>query len=590
MMRRGDDGTLAKYHRSAVLPFARPRRPPAMTTLTARTFRLAAPYWWQDRPHRRTAWLLGAALVALTALVTGLNYWLTLLQKTFFDALQGRDTPGFVTGITLFFAVVAAWILAATWKSYLEQSLQIRWRRQMTASTLGRWLSGHTFYRIERDRSCDNPDQRVSEDISEYVRLMILLGLGFIANLGTLGSMGWLLWSSAGPMSFTLGSTTFTIPGYLFWVAIVWGVLQTLVTHLAGHRLAGATVVQQTVEADFRFALTRVRDSAEQIALYGGNAVEQHRLARLFDAIRANWRDLMRHNVWLNLASGGFSGVALAVPIVAVAPRVLSGDMTLGTLMQDVGAFTETSAAIAWFALSYGELFQLSARVRRLDALDAAIDTPAPEGIAVRRDPALRAVRGENLQLAVPDGRPLADVGALSFAPGERWLVRGPSGCGKSTLLRAIAGLWPFGRGRIDLPEQARVMFVPQRSYLPDGPLRDALAYPADPASHDAADFVEALYACRLPQLAARLDETADWAHTLSPGEQQRLAFARVLLFKPDVLFMDEATSALDNDTEAHLIALVRAHLPACTLVSVAHRTTLDAFHDRRLDLGPAGT
>jgi putative ATP-binding cassette transporter len=557
-----------------------------MTTLTARTFRLAAPFW-RDPATRRTAWLLGGVLLALTALVTGLNYGLTVTQKTFFDALEARDTPGFVHGATLFFAAVAAWILAATLKNYMEQALEIRWRQRLTATTLARWLDGHTFYRIERDRSCDNPDQRISEDITEYVRLMILLGLGFVANLGTLGSMGWLLWTSAGPMDFSVGGSSFTVPGYLFWVAIGWGVLQTVVTHLAGHRLAAVTVAQQTVEADFRFALAKVRDSAEQIALYRGNGVEQQRLGRLFDAIRGNWQVLMRQNVWLNLASGGFSGVALAVPVLAVAPRVLAGDMTLGTLMQDVGAFTETSAAIAWFALSYRDLFQLSARVQRLNALEAAMAQPEPDGITLRRDAAQPAVQGADIALALPDGRALSAVGALRFAPGERWLVRGPSGCGKSTLLRALAGLWPFGRGRITLPGEARLMFLPQRNYLPDGPLKDALAYPADATGHDDATLAQTLADCRLPHLAARLDEHADWAHTLSPGEQQRLAFARALLYRPDVLFMDEATSALDPDTEAHLIRLLLERLPGCTLVSVAHRSTLDAFHDRQLDMAP---
>lgn len=558
-----------------------------MNAITARTFTLARPYWLETQ-NRRSAWLLGGTLVVLTIAATGFNYWLTLLQKTFFDALQERDTPAFVSGVSLFFAVVVAWILAGTLKTYLEQALLISWRRQLTESTMTGWLTGHTFYRIERDRTCDNPDQRLSDDITEYVRLMIRLGLGFIGNLGTLASMGWLLWTTAGPMSFELAGGTLTIPGYLFWVAVFWGVLQTLVTHLAGHRLAGATVVQQTVEADFRFALAKVRDAAEQIALYRGNAVEQRRLARLFDAIRSNWQELMRYNVWLSLASGGFSGVALAVPIVAVAPKVLSGDLTLGTLMQDVGAFTATSAAIAWFALSYSDLFQLSARVQRLSAMKAAMQAPPPTGISVLREAALNTVEGRDIGLAVPDGRLLTELDTMSFAPGERWLVRGPSGCGKSTLLRAIAGLWPFGHGRIGMPERAQVMFVPQRSYLPDGPLREVLAYPGDASTCDDSALAQALIDCRLPHLVSRLDETARWGHTLSPGEQQRLAFAQVLLNRPDVLFMDESTSALDNDTEAHLIGLVQARLPQCTLVSVAHRTTLDAFHDRRLDLTTA--
>ena len=555
-----------------------------MSHLTTRTFRLAAPYW-TDATTRRAAWGLGAVLLAMVVALTTLNVELSQTQKAFFDALQGRDAPGFQKAIVLFFGTIALLIAAMVAKAWLEQALTIRWRVHLTRGMLARWLDGHTFYRIERDNSCDNPDQRLTEDITEYVRLMIALTLGFIANLGTLGAMGWILWQSAGPVSFQLGSGTLTIPGYLFWVAIGWGLLQTVVTHLAGHQLAGATVVQQATEADFRFALAKVRDSAEQVALYRGNAVEQQRLMRLFDAIRANWAVLMKHNIFLNMASGGFSAVAIVVPIVAMAPKVLAGELSMGTLMQDVTAFAATAQAIAWFALSYRDLFQLSARVQRLAGMQAAMDQPPPQGIAVAHDGASPAVEGEDVALGLPGGRLLTRIGALRFAPGERWLVRGPSGCGKSTLLRAIAGLWPFQQGRIRLPGGARVMFIPQKSYLPDGPLAEVLAYPEPVRDGDNARFAQALTDCRLPHLVARLAEPARWSHQLSPGEQQRLAFAQALLYAPDVLFMDEATSALDNDTEAHLITLLTARLPQCTVVSVAHRTTLDAFHSHKLEL-----
>jgi putative ATP-binding cassette transporter len=554
-----------------------------MSSITSRTFRLAAPYW--TGADRRAAWGLGAVLLVVAVALIALNVELTQYQKAFFDALQGQDAPAFSKAIGLFFVTVALLIAALVAKAWLEQALTIRWRAHLTRSMLSRWLDGHTFYRIERDNACDNPDQRLTDDINEYVRLMIALTLGFVTNLGTLGSMGWILWQSAGPVSFELGGGTVTIPGYLFWVAIGWGLLQTVVTHLAGHKLAGATVVQQATEADFRFALAKVRDSAEQVALYHGNAVEQQRLMRLFDAIRANWAVLMKHNVFLNMASGGFGAVAIAVPIMAMAPKVLAGEMTLGTLMQDVAAFAATAQAVAWFALSYRDLFQLSARVQRLSGMQAAMDAPPPEGITVSRDGASPAVEGEDVALGLPDRRLLSRIGAMRFAPGERWLVRGPSGCGKSTLLRAIAGLWPFQDGRIRLPGGARVMFLPQKSYLPDGPLDEVLAYPEAVREGDPARFAQALADCRLPHLVPRLAESTRWSHRLSPGEQQRLAFAQALLYAPDVLFMDEATSALDNDTEAHLMTLLAERLPRCTVVSVAHRTTLEAFHSHTLEL-----
>ena len=555
-----------------------------MASITARTFRLAAPYWLRG-PDRAAAWTLGLVLVGLVVLATGLNLWLAGLQKAFFDALEHRDSAAFRTGILTFFGAALVLVGAAVTRAWLEQALEMRWRTHLTLNTMGRWLSGTTFYRIERDGTCDNPDQRLTEDTTMYVQLMIKLSLGFLANLGTLGSMGWLLWNSAGPASFTIGGQVVTVPGYLFWVAIGWGSLQTVVTHLAGRRLSGVTVAQQSAEADFRFALARVRDASEQIALYRGNRTEETRLDGLFGAIRRNWSELMRHNVYLNVAANGFGIVAVAVPIFAMAPHVLAGEISLGTLMQDITAFTSTAGAVAWLALSYRDLFQLSARVQRLSKMNDAIDEAPPVGIDVRRVASATNVQAEGLELGVPQGRLLTTIEHMAFAPGERWLVRGPSGCGKSTLLRAIAGLWPFSKGRITLSDSARLMFVPQKSYLPESRLIEVLAYPAAADTHDPAAYAQVLVDCRLPHLVGRLDEVARWSHQLSPGEQQRLAFAQVLLYQPDILFMDEATSALDNDTEAHLMTLLAQRLPGCTLVSVAHRTTLDAFHDRRLDL-----
>jgi putative ATP-binding cassette transporter len=556
-----------------------------MATRTAQTFQLAAPFWLRSSA-RKSGWLLLAVLVALVAAYTALNAWSTRLQKGFFDALQNHDTPAFWNNIALVFFVITLLVSVLVLRSYLEQALEIKWRMHLTHSIVGRWLKDQTFYRIERDNLVDNPDQRVTQDITEYVRLMVQLSLGFLTNLGTLGAMGWILWQSAEPMSFALGDATFTIPGYMFWIAIGWGVLQTGVTHLAGHKLAGVTVEQHKVEADFRFALAKVRDASEQIALYRGEEVEQQRLRRLFGEIRRNWLQLMRFHVFLNMASGGFGVVSVFVPIIALAPKVLSGEVSIGTMSQDIAAFTETAGAVAWFAKSYSDLFNLSAVVQRLTGMSKAIDSPAPAGIRVSRESPSDAVQGEGVSLSLPEGQPLVNVGALAFASGERWLIRGPSGCGKSTLLRAIAGLWPFGEGRISIPKQARLMFMPQKNYLPDGPLKEALAYPESAEALDDALCAQVLEDCKLPQLKDRLGESARWGQRLSPGEQQRLAFARALLYRPDILFMDESSSALDNATEAHLYQLVMDRLPRCTVVSVAHRTALEAYHDRQLTLG----
>ncbi len=559
-----------------------------MFTRTRQTFALGIPYW-QQSPRRHQAWAILAALVAMVVLYTGLIGWNSKLQKAFYDALANRDAALFNHTLLMLAVVIGVVLVVAVTKSYTEQALLIRWREHLTASLMDRWMHARTYYRIERDSTLDNPDQRLTDDLTTYVQLMISLSLGFLANLGMLGVMGWILWQSAAPVSFAIGGSTLTIPGYMFWLAVTWGLLQTLVTHIAGHKLAGVTVQQQRVEGDFRFALAKVRDSAEQIALYRGEMVEQSRLHRLFGEIRRNWQDLMRLHIYLNASSNGFALVSVLVPIVALAPKVLSGELSIGTLMQDLGAFTETAAAIAWFARSYPDLFKLSAAVQRLTAMQAAMREPEPQGIRVDAAAAAAVVDAQGVALALPTGRVLTRVDALTIASGERVMVRGPSGVGKSTFLRAIAGLWPFGAGHIGLAAGLRMMFMPQKNYLPDGVLKEALAYPVPLEDVDDALCMQILADCRLPHLAERLHEAARWGQRLSPGEQQRLAFARVLIYKPDLLFMDESTSALDNDTEAYLMTLVATRLPDCTVVSVAHRTTLEAFHDRQLHLAPPG-
>ncbi|MDD3311872.1 ABC transporter ATP-binding protein/permease [Pseudodesulfovibrio sp.] len=549
------------------------------------TWRLAKPYWFsEDR------WRGRGLLFVIVSMSLGLVYINVLLNKwnnAFYDTLQNRDWPGFVHQLGVFCILAFVYIAVAVYQLYLQQMLQIRWRRWLTERYLERWLGGRAYYMLQmHGGETDNPDQRIADDIDGFVSQTLSLTLGFLESAVTLVSFVGILWGLSGAISFSLAGVGVTVPGYMVWIALVYAAVGSWLTMRVGRPLIGLNFAQQRYEADFRFSLVRFRENVEGVALYGGEKDEAKIFGSRFAHVVDNWWAIMKRRKRLAWLTNGYAQVAIIFPILAAAPRYFSGAMQLGGLMQTASAFGQVQGALSWFVDAYTELASWRATVERLTGftrdIEAAHRVRAGEGPA-RGENGDNALRVENLSLDLPDGAPLLRGVNLDLRPGERLLVSGPSGAGKSTLFRAIAGLWPYGGGSILLPSGGRTLFLPQKPYLPVGDLRTVLGYPAPPGGFSDDELRAALADCGLARLADRLDDASYWAQRLSPGEQQRLAFARMLLQKPDWLFMDESTSALDEAGEAELYALLRERLPDTAVISVGHRSSLMPFHERRI-------
>lgn len=550
---------------------------------------LARPYWSSE--ERWSARGLLALIVAINLALVTVNVLFSTWNNRFYDALQQHDLASFSRQLAVFGALAAAFIVLAVYQTYCGQMLQIRWRRWLTDRTLAEWLGDRAFFHLELGHHLDNPDQRIAADLQLFVDGTLSLGLGLLSSIVTLASFAAILWRLSGALHLPLGVARVTIPGYMLWAALLYALAGSWLAHRIGRPLAPLSFAQQRYEADFRFALVRLRENAEPIALYCGEDAEKAALRRRFGAIVANWWAIMKRQKRLTWFSSGYNQAAVVFPVLAAAPRYFSGALQLGGLMQTAQAFGQVQGALSWFVGAYATLAQWKATVDRLAGFRAAMAAARAHAVApgIRRMPHTGAgIALRQVTIALPDGRPLVCDVDLSLRPGDRCLITGPSGTGKSTLLRAIAGVWPFGHGTLEVPQRARLLFVPQRPYLPVGPLRDSICYPSASAAFRDETLREALRACGLSPLQERLDEAANWSLLLSPGEQQRLAFARALLQQPQWLFLDETTSALDEASEAALYRLLCERLPHAGLVSVGHRSTLAAFHERRLDLGRA--
>ena len=553
---------------------------------------LAAPYFRSEEKWRARTMLIG-----IVALNLAYVYALVLFNQwygRFYDALQNKDAGIFWREVGVFGWLAFANIAIQVLKFYVTQLLQLRWRAWITRSYLSRWMADRTFYHLELaryaqddGRTPDNPDQRIQEDMQMFTDSTMTLSMGLLNAVVTLVSFVGILWGLSGNFDFTLGGTTYQVAGAMVWLAVVYCVVGTVITHFIGRPLIGLNFRQQRFEADFRHHLVRVREYSEAIALDHGEKVERGQLDLRFGAVLRNYLQLIKQQKNLVTFTAFFGQAAVIFPFIVAAPRFFSGAIQLGQLMQISSAFGKVQDSLSWFVDNYDRVAVWRATTDRLTSFDDAMRAHAARSQSLERDGTAPALQTGDLAVALPNGTSLLSGAALAVKPGDSVLLQGPSGSGKSTLFRTFAGIWPFARGHVKVPEGA--VFMPQRPYVPDGTLRNALAYPNPAENYSDAELRQALVDALLPDLVNRLDDSDVWSQKLSGGEQQRLSIARVLLKKPSWLFADEITSALDAEAEGVLYKRLSDRVKAAggAMVSIAHRAAVGDFHNQRWTLVP---
>jgi putative ATP-binding cassette transporter len=555
-------------------------------------WRIASPYFRsEDKFAGRT--LLAAVIVIQFASVGNdvlVNQW----RARFYNALQERDWDGFVREMIVFCVLAVIAVALGVYQLYLSQWLQIRWRKWMTTKLLGEWLHDANYYRMElQGEAADNPDQRLSEDVKQFVSQTLSISVGLLGSIVSLASFVVILWglSEAAPLS--LFGHDIPIPGYLVWAALIYAIFGTALTQWIGAPLVNLNFEQQRYEADFRFNLVRVRENTEQIALLKGEGAERGHLLQRFGAVISNWYGIMSRTKRLTAFTGSYAQAAVVFPIILAIPAYFAQKIQMGLLLQTAEAFGRVQDSLSFFVSSYATLADWRSTVARLDGFEMSVSSAAN---LPHRQQAIEVVPSgsdgiaiDQLLIRLPNGKAQVSANGFAIRANEATLVMGPSGAGKSTLFRAIAGVWPFGSGSIKVPANASLMMLPQRPYFPIGTLKNAIMYPAGPDRFTREQIADVLGAVGLPQLAERLDEEAHWNRMLSLGEQQRLGLARALLHAPQYLFLDEATASLDEPTEAHLYRLLQERLPGTTIVSIAHRSTLQSFHQRQVEFAHDG-
>lgn len=542
--------------------------------------------YWQSEEKKKAFFLL-ACIIALTL---GVVYMLVLLNQwnnSFYSALQNYDAKKIFDELIHFSWLAAIYILLAVYSYYLQQTLILNWRRWLTTRFIDIWLQNKTYYNLQMfGKDTDNPDQRISEDVRQFVEMTLSFGIGILKAFCMFASFVVILYNLSGSLSFTFMGKTWTINGYMLWASLLYSVIGTYITYIVGRKLVKINFIQQKYEADFRFSMIRLRESAESVAFYRGEAQEGSVFKQRFKMLLDNFWKLVNKQKQLVFLNSGYSQIAIIFPFVVAMNRYLTKEVTLGGLMQVASAFGRVQDSLSYFVDMYSSIAQWQAVVMRLTCFGHHMHDvyQQAERFHVERFAAADVVEVDNMQINLPDGKPLLENISFTLHPGHNVLIKGVSGSGKSTLLRAISGIWPFVDGKIFLPERDKLMFIPQKSYLPLGTLRAALNYPGNKPIDDT-ELIYLMDLCQIGYLKDKLDLEADWSHVLSVGEQQRLAFVRAHIQQPQWLFLDEATSALDEDTEANMYSLLQERLQQTTVVSVGHRSTLNKYHELVLRL-----
>ena len=557
-----------------------------------RRFWRTARGFWSAKKSWKVAWLMTAVLIALVIGQLIFQYQLNVWNKTIFDALEKKDSATVLRQSLIFIPLAAGSIAVAVCVVYARMRMQRRWRAWLTEHTMTRWLTKGRYYQLnllEGDHK--NPEARIADDIRIATEQPVDFAVGILSAALTSATFMGVLWSVGGDLTISLGGTEVFIPGYLVIAVLLYCVIISGLMMLIARSFVPTAERKNQTEAEFRAALNRVREYGESIAILGGEKEERAGLDKLLAKVITTWARMAAQYMRTMFVSHGNFVIASVIPIILCAPKYLAGEMTLGTVMQAAAAFIQVQYAFNWIVDNYPRLAEWTASARRASNLLVAVDSlehveKSQVGAINRSEDDGAAIRLKDVSVALSDGTVVVDDADVTVQFGEKVLVAGESGTGKSTLVRAIAGLWPWGEGDIILKPGAKMFLMPQKPYIPLGTLRRAVAYPQQAKEFKEKEIAKTLEMVGLEHLTDKLDdEDGKWDRTLSGGEQQRLAFARLFLHKPDIVVMDEATSALDPDSQAMLMNLLSEHLPETAIISVGHRPELEAFHERKVNL-----